>query len=169
MAITGMGVKAPGGLTVGDLWDRVYEAEPVAARLTGVDVDDLPVTFGCEVKGFDPAEYFTTKEARRVDRATQLGVGAAAGALDDASDLGIDPARAAVVIGSGVGGLTPPSRIRWACGWRGPGPGQSFLVPMMMANATAGTVAMRFGWTGPCLCIATACAAGPTRSRRRSR
>ena len=160
VAITGMGVKAPGGLTVEALWDRVYAADPAAAPLTRLDVDDVPVTFGCEVAGFDPAGYFNPKEARRVDRATQLGVAAATDALEDAGDLAVDPARAAVVIGSGVGGLTTLEdqvgvRITKGCDRVSP-----FLVPMMMANATAGTVAMRFGWTGPCLCVATACAAG---------
>jgi 3-oxoacyl-[acyl-carrier-protein] synthase II len=43
---------------------------------------------------------------------------------------------------------------------RGSGRVSPFLVPMMMANATAGLVGMKLGWTGPNLCVATACAAG---------
>ena len=111
------------------------------------------------MRDFDVAAYVPPKERRRLDRSSQLGVAAAADALADAGDVGADPARCGVVMGGGVGGLTTLEEqviIRHEKGSTRVSP---FLVPMMMVNATAGTIAMRFGWTGPNLCVATACAA----------
>ena len=115
--------------------------------------------FGCEVHDFDPTAYLGPKEARRLDRVTQLGFAAAADALADAGDLGADPARCAVIIGTGIGGLITLEEQVSVYLEKGAGRVSPFLVPMMMTNATAGTVAMQFGWTGPNLCISTACAA----------
>ena len=150
-----------------DLWDRVSRAESAAAPLTGIDADDLPVTFGCEASGFDPVDYLNPKEARRMDRATQLGVGATVDAIDDAGDLQRRPrplrgrhrlrdrgistleAQAQVLIDKGVDRVSP------------------FLVPMMMANATAGIVAMRFRWTAPACRVSRPARRRPTPSARR--
>ena len=115
--------------------------------------------FGCEVRDFDPTVYLGAKEARRLDRVTQLGFAAAADALADAGELGADPARSAVIMGTGIGGLITLEEQVEVYLEKGAGRVSPFLVPMMMANATAGTIAMQFGWTGPNLCIATACAA----------
>ncbi|GIU90934.1 MAG: hypothetical protein KatS3mg010_2033 [Acidimicrobiia bacterium] len=90
---------------------------------------------------------------------TQLGFAAAADALGDAGDVNTDPARCAVVIGTGIGGLITLEEQIGVHLEKGPARVSPFLVPMMMANATAGTVAMQFGWTGPNICVATACAA----------
>jgi 3-oxoacyl-[acyl-carrier-protein] synthase II len=62
-------------------------------------------------------------------------------------------------MGTGVGGLgTLEDQVIVYLG-KGPARVSPFLVPMMMVNATAGMIAMQFGWKGPNLCIATACAA----------
>jgi len=112
-----------------------------------------------EVRDFDPAPYLGPKEARRIDRVTQLGFAAAADALSDAGDPGADPARCAVILGTGIGGLITLEDQIAVYHEKGAGRVSPFLVPMMMTNATAGTVAMQLGWTGPNLCISTACAA----------
>jgi 3-oxoacyl-[acyl-carrier-protein] synthase II len=159
VAITGLGVKTPAGCDLDTFWATLVGGVSTAARLTLIDPADLAVTFGCEVRDFDVTAYIPPKEARRLDRSSQLGVAAAADALADAGELGADPARCGVVMGGGVGGLTTLEEqviIRHEKGSTRVSP---FLVPMMMVNATAGTIAMRFGWTGPNLCVATACAA----------
>lgn len=158
VAITGLGVKTPAGNDVASLWTRLLEGRSAAAPVEAFA--DLPVTFGCEVAGFDPADYVGPKEARRLDRFTLLAVGAAADAVADAGDPGADPARCAVVAGTGVGGLrTLEAQIRTSIE-QGPERVSPLLVPMMMPNAGAAHLSMRLGWTGPSLCIATACAAG---------
>ena len=159
VAVTGMGVKTPAGNDLETFWQTLLAGQSAAAPLTGIDATGLPVRFGCEVHDFDATAYVGPKEARRLDRVTQLGLASAADALADAGDLHIDPARCAVVIGTGIGGLTTLEDQVAVYLQKGPMRVSPFFVPMMMANATAGTVAMQFGWTGPNLCIATACAA----------
>jgi 3-oxoacyl-[acyl-carrier-protein] synthase II len=154
-----MGVKTPAGNDLASFWTTIRSGRSTAATITGFDPSPLPVRFGCEVRDFDPAPYLGPKESRRVDRVTQLGFAAAADALADAGDIGADPARSAVIMGTGIGGLiTLEEQVGVYLG-KGASRVSPFLVPMMMANATAGTIAMRFGWRGPNLCIATACAA----------
>ncbi|HEX2040124.1 MAG TPA: beta-ketoacyl-ACP synthase II [Acidimicrobiales bacterium] len=160
VVVTGMGVKTPAGCDLDSFWARLLEGRSTVGQIERLQGTDLPVTFGCEVRDFDPVAYLGPKEARRADRVAQLGVAAAADALADAGDVAADPSRCAVVAGTGVGGLTTQSEEERVMFDRGAMRVSPFLVPMMMPNATAGLVAMRNGWTGPNLCIATACAAG---------
>src|SRR5690349_16159517 len=159
VAVTGVGVKTPAGNDIDTFWSTLVAARSMAAPISRYDASALPVRFGCEVRDFDPTAYLAAKEARRVDRVTQLGFAAASDALADAGDVGADPARSAVIIGTGIGGLITLEEQVSIYIEKGPGRVSPFFVPMMMANATAGTIAMQFGWTGANLCIATACAA----------
>ena len=160
VAVTGMGVKTPAGTDLAGFWTTLLEGRATAAPIARFDASTLPVGFACEVPGFDPGAYLGHKEARRADRVTQLGFAAATDALVDAGDLGADPGRCGVVAGTGVGGLWTQEEEEKVLFERGPTRVSPFLVPMMMANATAGLIAMRHGWKGPNICIATACAAG---------
>ncbi len=159
VAITGLGVKTPAGTDLDAFWSTIADGRSMAATMTHFDPTALAVRFACEVRDFDSTAYLGAKESRRVDRVTQLGFAAAADALADAGELGGDPARCAVIIGTGVGGLITLEEQVNVFIEKGAGRVSPFLVPMMMANATAGTIAMQFGWTGPNMCIATACAA----------
>jgi 3-oxoacyl-[acyl-carrier-protein] synthase II len=159
VAVTGLGVKTPAGTDLETFWARLLSGRSTAATIQRYDPSPLPVRIGCEVLDFDPTAYLGPKEARRVDRVTQLGVAAAADALADAGDPGADPARCAVILGTGIGGLITLEEQIAIYGEKGAARVSPFLVPMMMTNATAGTVAMQLGWTGPNLCISTACAA----------
>jgi 3-oxoacyl-[acyl-carrier-protein] synthase II len=159
VAVTGIGVKTPAGNDLDTFWSTLVAARSMAGPITRYDASALPVRFGCEVHDFDPTAYLGTKEARRVDRVTQLGFAAASDALADAGEIGADPARSAVIVGTGIGGLITLEEQVSIYREKGPGRVSPFFVPMMMANATAGTIAMQFGWTGANLCIATACAA----------
>lgn len=160
VAITGMGVKTPAGNDLDSFWAGLVEARSMAAPFTIIDPDSVPVKFGCEVRDFDPTQYLDVKEARRQDRVAHLGFGAASDALASTGELGADPARCAVVVGTGIGGLTTLEAQVGVYNAKGADRVSPFLVPMMMANATAGLVSIQLGWTGPSLCISTACAAG---------
>jgi len=159
VAITGLGVKTPAGTDLETFWTTLAAGRSTAATIRRIDPSPLPVRFGCEVHDFDPTAYLGPKEARRVDRVTQLGFAAAADALSDAGVTDSDPARSAVIFGTGVGGLITLEEQAIVYHEKGAARVSPFLVPMMMANATAGTIAMQFGWKGPNLCITTACAA----------
>jgi 3-oxoacyl-[acyl-carrier-protein] synthase II len=160
VAVTGLGVKTPAGSDVETFWARLLSGEATARTIQNFDPTALPITFAGEVHEFDPVPYFGPKESRRQDRVTQLGFGAAADALADAGELGADPSRCAVIIGTGVGGLHTLEENERIYIEKGASRVSPFFVPMMMPNATAGVVAMQLGWTGPNLCVATACSAG---------
>jgi 3-oxoacyl-[acyl-carrier-protein] synthase II len=160
VAVTGIGVKTPAGTDVEVFWATLLAGKSMAGPITTFEQGDLPVGFACEVRDFDPAAYLGHKEARRSDRATQLGFAAAADAIAAAGITDVDPSRCGVVAGTGVGGLQTQEAEEQVLFERGPTRVSPLLVPMMMPNATAAYVAMKHGWTGPNLCIATACAAG---------
>lgn len=160
VVVTGMGVKTPAGVDVEPFWEAVRAGRGTAKTIQRFDASELPVRFAGEVLDYDPVPYFGPKEVRRVDRFTQLGFGAAADALTDAGELGADPSRCAVIAATGVGGLETMEENESTFLARGPSRVSPFFVPMMMPNAAAGMISIRFGFTGPALCISTACAAG---------
>ncbi len=145
VVVTGIGVVASCGVGPDAFWDGLLAEPPRGERRIG---------------DFDPSPWLGPKEARRTDRFAQFAVAAAAMALDDAGPVGADPDRCGVIIGSGVGGLETLEKQIVICHTKGPDRVSPFLVPMMMANAGAATVSMRFGWRGPCETPVTACAAG---------
>lgn len=176
VVITGLGAVTPAGRTAADTFAAVLAGRPAAGPITAWDTTGHPVTFAAEVAGFDPAPVVDARDARRMDRVSQLGLVAADEALALAGlgrpasgavphggtrrDAEVDPARVAVVIGSGVGGivtLEDQIETRVTRGVHRVGP---LLIPMMMANATAGLVALRHGFRGAALSVATACASG---------
>jgi len=160
VAITGAGVKSPAGNDLASFWATLCSGSSAAGPITHFDTTDHPVTFACEVHDFDPVAYLGPKESRRIDRVSQLGFAAATDALEQAGELGADPGRCAVVVGTGVGGLTTLEEQILQYGEKGAMRVSPFLVPMMMANATPALIGMRFGFTGPNWCVVTACAAG---------
>ena len=144
VAVTGLGVVAPCGTG-----NEAYWAGLLATPADGER----------RVPDFDPSTWFGPKEARRTDRFAQLAVAAASLALDDAGPLDVDLDRAGVLIATGVGGLHTLEDQIVLRHEKGPKRVSPFLVPMMMPNAGAASVSMRFGWRGPCETTVTACAA----------
>ena len=153
VVVTGVGVVSPAGLAAHTTFDHVLAAKGVTtAELTAPVVD------------FDPTCWIDPREVRRIDRVGQFGLAAAAEAIAQAglttNGSTVDPRRVAVVVGSGVGGLTTLEdgvETRVTKGSHRVGP---LLVPMMMPNATAGLIALRHGFRGAALAVATACASG---------
>ena len=160
MVVTGVGMHTPAGAGRDANWNAILAGRSMARLVEGFDASALSVRFGCEVRDFDPVAYLGPKESRRVDRGAQLGFAAAADALADAGDPGADPARCAVVAGTGIGGLHTLEEQVGIYMNKGPDRVSPFFVPMMMPNSTAGLIGIHFGWNGPMLCISTACAAG---------
>ena len=146
VAVTGIGVVAPAGIGKDAFWSGLLSPAPNGFR---------------QIEDWDPSPYFDKpKEARRSDRVSQFTLAAAAEALEQAGEISADPARRGTFVGTGVGGigtLEEQIEVRLSKGERRVSP---FLVPMMMANAPAATISMRYGWQGPCENTVTACAAG---------
>ena len=146
VAITGIGVVSPCGVGVEGFWNGLLSPAPEGLR---------------HVHDFDPQPYFDNpKDARRSDRFTQFALAAASEALAMAGDIPGDPARHGVWIGTGIGGLTTLEDQVLVHDHKGARRVSPFLVPMLMANAAAAAVSMRYGWQGPCETTCTACAAG---------
>jgi 3-oxoacyl-[acyl-carrier-protein] synthase II len=146
VAVTGVGVVAPCGIGAEAFWEGLLRPAPDGQ------------TRSMEV--WDPTPWYDSpKEARRADRFQQMAVAAASLALDESGDPTADPGRKGVIVATGVGGLITLEGQVEVRMERGANRVSPFLVPMMMANAGAAGVSMRFGWQGPCETIATACAA----------
>lgn len=173
VVVTGMGAVTPAGPSAAATLEAVLAARPAAVPITTWDTEGHPVRFAAEISDFDPAPLIEPRDARRIDRVSQLGIVAAQEALaqaglagpadptgESSNPDGVDRTRVAVVIGSGVGGiitLEDQIEVRVTRGVNRVGP---MLIPMMMSNATSGLVALRHGFHGPAFSVATACASG---------
>jgi 3-oxoacyl-[acyl-carrier-protein] synthase II len=111
------------------------------------------------VKDFRPEDYLDRKETKRMDRFVQLGVAAAAEAVENASlDLkAVDPERAGVIIGSGIGGIETLEAQHKTLLDRGPDRISPFFIPMMISNMASGQVSIRLGLRGPNFTTVSAC------------
>jgi 3-oxoacyl-[acyl-carrier-protein] synthase II len=145
VAVTGIGAVTCCGMGVEALWQGLVHPSISGER---------------RVRDFDASAYFDAKEVRRVDPFAAFTVASAQMALEDAGELGVDPARAGVLFATGVGGFETLADQVTVYNERGARRVSPFLVPMMMANAGAAHVSMRNGWHGPSETVVTACAAG---------
>jgi 3-oxoacyl-[acyl-carrier-protein] synthase II len=112
---------------------------------------------------FEVTDFLSVKEARRADRFTQLSIAAAQEALSQAGfedGLTIDPERIGCIIGTGVGGIGTIEDGYDVLRDKGEGSVSPQVVPMMMSNASAGSLALRYGLKGPSHSVGSACAAG---------
>jgi 3-oxoacyl-[acyl-carrier-protein] synthase II len=145
VAVTGIGVVAPCGIGKQAFWEGLLGEQPEGPR---------------RIEELSAEHIFGPKEIRRVDRFQQIATMAAVEALDDAGDLKADPDTVGVIIGTGVGGLETLEGQIIHGHVKGVKRVSPFLVPMMMNNAAAAGISMRFGFRGPCETTVTACAAG---------
>ncbi len=162
VVITGMGLVCPVGNDVASAWESLRKGVTGIGPITRIKVDDLPVRFGGELKGFDPASVLDRKDVRRLDPFLHYTIAAAQQAMDQ-SGLRVEgegAERTGVLVGSGIGGLHAIEENHSALVARGPGRVSPFFIPGMITNMAAGVVSMRFGARGPNSCVVTACATG---------
>ncbi len=145
VAITGIGAVSCCGIGANTLFEGLLSGTFSADR---------------SIPDFDPLQWFGSKEVRRVDRFAQVSFAAAMEAVEDAGLGDVDPERAGVIFGTGIGGMTTLTTQAAVLAERGPDRVTPFLAPMMMPNAGAAQISMRQGWTGPAETVTTACAAG---------
>ena len=121
---------------------------------------DCPVTFGAEIKDFDPTRWMDGKEAKRSDRAIQFAVAASKLAVEDAKldTKSMDPYRFGVYIGTGQGGIETSFNNFKTMMEKGSRRVSPYFIPMMISNMSTAYVAIVHGAKGPNLCIVTACA-----------
>ncbi|MGH8752763.1 MAG: beta-ketoacyl-ACP synthase II [Burkholderiales bacterium] len=159
VAITGLGIVSPVGIGVAENWKNIVEGKSGITRITCFNPSALSSQIAGEVKGFDPGQYLSTKEIRRMDRFIHLGLAAGIEAIKD-SGIEITPQNAeriGVNIGSGIGGLPMIEDSHNALLKGGPRKISPFFIPGTIINMISGNLSILYGLKGPNLAIVTAC------------
>ena len=161
VVVTGIGAITPIGNTAAEYWNGLVNGVSGADFITLFDASKFKTRFACEVKGFDPVAYLDRKEARKVDRFTQLAIVSSDEAIRDAgiSKDTVDPDRTGVIFSSGIGGLVTFQEevIAYAKG-DGTPRFNPFFIPKMILDIAAGHISMRHGFRGPNFAVVSACA-----------
>lgn len=160
VVVTGFGAITPIGNNAQEYWDNLIKGVSGAAPITLFDSTNFKTQFACEVKDFDPLQHIDKKEARKMDRNTQLGVVAAKEAIAHSRILDdeVNKERVGVIWGSGIGGLgTFEEEV---VGWANTDTPRfsPFFIPKMIADITPGHISMQYGFHGPNYTTVSACA-----------
>jgi 3-oxoacyl-[acyl-carrier-protein] synthase II len=161
VVVTGLGAITPVGNNVNEYWSALLNGVSGAADITLFDVEKFKTKFACEVKNFNPLDYFDRKEARKHDRYAQFGLIAADQAILDSgiNAESIDKDRVGVIWASGIGGLRT-FHDEVASFARGDGTPRynPFFIPKMIADIAAGHISINHGFRGPNFATVSACA-----------
>jgi 3-oxoacyl-[acyl-carrier-protein] synthase II len=161
VVVTGMGALTPLGNSVNDYWTGLVNGVSGADMITQFDASKFRTKFACEVKNFDPVQFLDRKEARKIDRFTQLALVASDQAMLDAGldKKNINPDRVGVVFGSGIGGLiTFQNEVTEFAKGDGTPRFNPFFIPKMILDIAAGQISMRHNLRGPNYAVVSACA-----------
>ncbi|HYG21013.1 MAG TPA: beta-ketoacyl-ACP synthase II [Ohtaekwangia sp.] len=165
VVVTGLGALTPLGNTVGEFWTNLVEGKSGAAPITRFDTTKFKTKFACELKGYDPLNYFDKPDVRKMDPFTQYALVTTAEALQDAGlDLDqIDKTRVGVIWGSGNGGFQTFQQeiIDFA---RGDGTPRinPYFIPKVIVDIASGWISIRYGFMGPNFTTVSACATSTT-------
>ncbi|MCI0520775.1 MAG: beta-ketoacyl-ACP synthase II [Chloroflexi bacterium] len=162
VVVTGLGCISPVGNDIPTMWANLLAGVSGGGPITHFDASEIKVKIAAEVKDFDGAVLFGSREARRMDRFSQFALAAAQQARQHAgleiSDANRD--RIGAVMGSGIGGLSTLFENMHTLMTRGAMRVSPFLVPMMLADSAGGMIAIALGLRGPNMAVVTACATG---------
>lgn len=160
VVVTGMGIVSPLGNTVEEFWNNIKANKLGFSYINDITSENFDVKIAATVNDFSPEKRLDKKEAKRMDRFTQFAVTAALEAIDDAGTKfeDIDPFRAGVIAGVGIGGLNLTNQEHSKYLEKGPDRISVFFIPMMIGNMAAGTISMKTGFKGANFCTTTACA-----------
>ncbi len=160
VVITGVGLVSPLGSDKVEFWNNLIEGKSGISAVESFDVSQYPCRIAGEIKDFDPSRYMEKKEAKRVDRFTQLGIAAALQAWRDAGldNIDLDKDEIGVLVGSGIGGIQTVEQQLKVLAEKGPRRVSPFLVPALIANMASGYISILLGLRGPNSTVVTACA-----------
>ena len=162
VVVTGLGAVTPVGLNPEETWNNLVAGKSGAAPITNFDTSKFKTKFACEVKGLDINQYIDRKEARKIDRYTQLALISAIQAVEDSGmNLEtVDKDRIGVVFGVGIGGIKTFQDEIIYYGQNienGPKFGP-FFIPKMISDIAAGHISIKYGFHGPNYATTSACA-----------
>ena len=162
VVVTGIGVLSPLGLDLDTTWQGLIAGKSGIGPITQFDTEGYEVNFAGEIKDFDPVQYIGRKEAKRMDRFSQIAVASAVQAVENSGlDINDDNREnIGVLVGSGIGGLITVSKGVQILVEQGPDRVSPFLVPMMIADMASAQVSITLGAKGPNFCPTSACSSG---------
>ena len=162
VVVTGLGAVTPVGNTPEETWNNLIAGVSGAAPITLFDCSQFKTQFACEVKNLDVTQYIDRKEARKMDRYTQLAMISAMQAVADSGlDLEtVDKNRIGVIYGVGIGGIrTFEEEVGYYATHADQGPKfNPFFIPKMIADIASGYISIHFGFHGPNFTTTSACA-----------
>ena len=161
VVVTGLGALTPLGNTVPETWNSMCNVVSGAGPITHFDASKFKTQFACEIKNFDPLNFFERKEIRKFDPFTLYGMISADEAVNDAglTDEGIDGNRVGVIWASGIGGMsTIFEEISGFAVGDGTPRFSPLMIPKMIADIAAGQISIRYGFRGPNFATISACA-----------
>ena len=161
VVVTGLGALTPIGNNIQELWEGLRNGVSGSDWITHFNAEKFKTKFACEVKEFDPTEYFDRKELRKLDPFAQYAMVATEEAFQDAGfDLeSVNKNRVGVIYTSGIGGMSTYQKELLNF-FKGDGTPRfsPFFIPRMIADITAGHISMKYGFRGPNFATVSACA-----------
>lgn len=161
VVVTGLGAFTPIGKTIDEYWDNLVQGVSGAAPITRFDATHFKSKFACEVKDYNPTDYFDRKEARKLDMFAQFAMIAAEQAYQDAriDTQAIDQDMAGVIWGAGIGGIiTFLNETRSFVKNNEVPRFNPFFIPKMISDIASGHISMKYGFRGPNFGTVSACA-----------
>ena len=161
VVVTGLGALTPIGNNLQEYWEGLKNGKSGAAPITYFDTEKFKTKFACELKGYNPLDFFDRKEARKLDRFAQYALVSSDEAIADAKlDLdAVDKIRVGVVWGAGIGGLeTFQNEVIGYASGDGTPRFNPFFIPKMIADIAPGNISIKHGFMGPNYTTVSACA-----------
>ncbi|NLJ43785.1 MAG: beta-ketoacyl-ACP synthase II [Bacteroidales bacterium] len=161
VVVTGLGALTPVGNNLHEYWEGLKNGISGCDMITRFNTEKFKTKFACEIKGYDSQKYFDRKEANKLDLFTQYALIASEEAIAD-SGLEIDKidkSRIGVIWASGIGGIeTFYLAIKGYLEGDGTPRFSPFFIPKMIGDIAAGSISIKYGFTGPNFCTVSACA-----------
>ncbi len=161
VVVTGLGALTPIGNTKDEYWEGLKSGKSGSAQITYFDTEKFKTNFACELKGYNPTDYFDRKEARKLDRFAQYAMVSSNEAIADSGlDMDtIDKFRVGVIWGAGIGGLeTFQNEVMGYAQGDGTPRFNPFFIPKMIADIAPGNISINHGFMGPNYTTVSACA-----------
>ncbi|WP_036380656.1 beta-ketoacyl-ACP synthase II [Muricauda sp. MAR_2010_75] len=161
VVVTGMGALTPIGNNLEAYWEGLRTGKSGSAPITYFDTEKFKTKFACELKGYNPEDFFDRKEARKLDRFAQYALVSSDEAIADSGiDLNVvDKFRVGVVWGAGIGGLeTFQNEVIGFAEGDGTPRFNPFFIPKMIADIAPGNISIKHGFMGPNYTTVSACA-----------
>ena len=162
VVVTGIGVVTSVGVGVNAAWDSLVAGRSGIGPLTVFDASAMRCHIAGEIKDFNPENYLTPKEARRLDPFCHYAIAAAEEAMvmSGLKNASVDVTRAGCLVGGGIGGIRTLEAQAAVLRERGPDRPSPLMVPMMIIDMASGYLSIRYGYRGPNIAVVTACASG---------